>query len=109
MKTATVTTVSKGTSAIDEMPLRTKHLAAQFKIKATHLRRILRSMPEYADGVHTNYKWAEGDKRIPAIAGQIAKLAADKTERAKVAKAALDQRAAALAKQAQVDAKAVKA
>ena len=87
-------------------PIRTKHLAAKFGIKATMLRRVLRSMPAYADGVHTNYAWAEKDPAIDAIEQQLKKLAAEKLAREKAAKAALDARADAAKKQAQVDAKA---
>lgn len=102
MKTAT-TTIAPASETI--MPIQTKHLAKQFGIKATTLRRVLRSMPEYADGVHTIYRWSENDKRIPSIKAQIDKLAKDKSERAIAAKKALDARAAAVKKQAEVDAK----
>ena len=36
-------------------------LAASLGMKATSLRRILRGMPEYADGIHTNYAWLSYD------------------------------------------------
>jgi len=100
-------TASKGTPAATtvDTPLRTKHIAAQFGLKPVALRRILRTMPAYADGVHTNYKWAEKDPAIPLIAAAIKKLADDKAARAKAAKAALDARAAALATAAKADAK----
>ena len=88
------------------LPIQTKHLAIKFGMKATALRRILRSMPEYADGVHTNYRWAENDKRIDAIGKQIAKLAEDKQKRAEAAKAALAARVEATKKQQSADAKA---
>ena len=88
------------------MPIQTKHLAVKFGMKATTLRRVLRSMPEYADGVHTNYRWAENDKRIDAIARQINKLAQDKAKRAETAKAALAARVEATKKQQAADAKA---
>lgn len=92
-----------------EMPIQTKHLAAKFNMKTATLRRVLRSMPEYADGVHTNYRWAEKDKRIDAIEKQIVKMAKEKTERAAAAKAALDARKAKTAKQAEVDKAATQA
>ena len=87
------------------LPIQTKHLAAKFKMKATALRRILRSMPEYADGVHTNYRWAENDPAIAKIEAAIKKVVEDKAARAAAAKLALDARIAAAAKQAKVDAK----
>ena len=87
------------------MPIQTKHLAVKFGMKATALRRVLRSMPAYADGVHTNYRWAENDKRIDAIAAAIAKLTEEKAKRAAAAKLALAARIAAAAKQSKVDAK----
>lgn len=88
------------------LPIQTKHLAVKFNLKPTALRRILRSMKEYADGVHTNYRWAENDPRIAQIAAQIAQLNKAKTDRAAAAKLALEQRIAATNKQQQVDAKA---
>jgi hypothetical protein len=87
------------------LPIQTKHLAARFKMKATALRRILRNMPAYADGVHTNYRWAEKDPRIADIELAIKKLVEDKATRAKAAKAALDARVLASTKQSAVDAK----
>lgn len=86
--------------------LRTKHLASKFKIKATHLRRILRSMPAYADGVHTNYKWAEGDtKALAAIEAAIKAAADKKIEAAAKAKAALAAKKLEETAQAKTDAK----
>ena len=85
-------------------PIQTKHLAAKFGMKATALRRVLRSMPDYADGVHTNYRWSENDPAIAKIKTAIDKLATEKIARAKAAKEALDKRAAALALQAKADA-----
>ena len=106
MTTVNTTPASKGNSAITpDMPLRTKHIAAMFGLKPVALRRILRNMPQYADGVHTNYKWAEKDPAIPLIANAIKKLQEDKAARAKIAKAALDARAAVLALAAKADAK----
>lgn len=105
MKTNTpATSAPASTPAQPVMPIKTKHLAAQFKLKATALRRILRTMPEYADGIHTNYAWAENDKRIPAIAARIKQLSDDKIARAAAAKLALDTRAATLAASAKADA-----
>jgi len=55
--------------------LQTKHLAAKYGMKPIQLRRILRSMPAYADGVHTNYAWdPTKDKRaLEAIDREVAK------------------------------------
>lgn len=89
--------------------LRTKHLAIKFGIKATQLRRYLRAMPAYADGVHTNYSWPEGDKRIADIEKHIAKAVQEKAQRAEAAKAALAARTAATAEQAKLDKKTVAA
>ena len=50
----------------------TKHVAAIFGITPMQLRRILRTMPEYADGVHTNYAW-------PDLEGSIARIRATVT------------------------------
>lgn len=99
MKTqsTTPTTPASTSNLVIDMPVRTKHLAAMFGIKATALRRVLRNMPAYADGVHTNYRWAEKDERIPAIKLQLETLAKDKAKRAVEAKAKLDERAKALA------------
>jgi hypothetical protein len=104
MSAKTTAPVSTGNSAT-ETPLRTKHIAAQFGLKPVALRRILRTMPQYADGVHTNYKWAEKDPTIPLIGQAIKKLTEEKAARAKAAKAALDARAATLALAAKADAK----
>jgi hypothetical protein len=105
-KTAPVSTGNSATATVVDMPIKTKHLASQFGIKATALRRVLRSMPEYADGVHTNYRWAEKDPRIAQIKAAIDKQAADKLIRAKAAREALEARAKALETAAKVDAKA---
>lgn len=93
------------TTAPAILPIQTKHLAVKFGMKATALRRILRSMPAYADGVHTNYRWAENDKRIADIEKQVKKLSDDKAARAAAAKAALAARVAAAAVQAKADTK----
>ena|SRR5579859_6912927 len=62
--------------------LTTRHLAKKFNLKPTQLRRILRSMPEYNDGLHTNYAWAGWDdpmiKKIEAKIHARAVAAADK-------------------------------
>ena len=94
----------KETSPTVEMPIKAKHLALRFGMKATALRRILRSMPEYADGVHTNYAWAEKDPRIAAIAAKIQQLKKEKEDRATAARLALEARAKALAAAAKVEA-----
>ena len=101
--TNTNTATVAATPTTPDMPIRTAHLAKQFSLKATALRRILRSMPAYADGVHTNYRWSENDPRIAAIGQQIAKLAADKLARAQAAKAALDARTKAAQVQQKAD------
>jgi hypothetical protein len=87
-----------------EMPIKAKHLAARFNMKATAFRRILRSMPEYADGVHTNYAWAEKDPRIPRIEAKIKSLQAEKQARQEAAKAALEARIKATEAAAKLDA-----
>jgi hypothetical protein len=95
----------KAIPAVEVKPIQTKHLAVKFGMKATALRRILRSMSEYADGVHTNYRWSENDPKIKTIELQIAKLATEKKARAEAAKAALAARVAAATTQAKADAK----
>jgi hypothetical protein len=102
-KANTTTTTTPATEAT-ALPIQTKHLAVKFGMKATALRRVLRSMPEYADGVHTNYRWAENDPKIKTIELAIAKLAKDKEDRAAAAKAALESRKAKAEAQAKVDA-----
>lgn len=83
--------------------LRTKHVAAKFGLKPMHLRRILRSMPTYADGVHTNYAWDPADtKALAAIEAAIKKAADDKAKRAEAAKAALLKKQADVKAQAQL-------
>lgn len=90
--------------AADLKPIQTKHLAAKFGIKATALRRVLRSMAEYADGVHTNYRWAEKDPAIARIEAKLKQMATDKAKRAEEAKAALAKRAAEAAAANKADA-----
>lgn len=88
-----VTTVT--VPAPELKPIQTKHLAIQFGMKATQLRRILRSMPEYADGVHTNYAWAVNDPAIGRIAARIKAIADKKVEAARQAQLAIEAKAKA--------------
>lgn len=78
------------TKATDNF-LTTKHLAARHNMKGTQLRRILRSMTDYADGVHTNYRWDEkaDAAKLKAIEAKIKDLANKKQQRAAEAKAKL--------------------
>lgn len=71
--------------------LKTSHLAKRFNMKTTTLRRILRSMPEYADGVFTRYSWdAKKDAaKIDAIAKRIKAIEISREEARKQALAAL--------------------
>jgi mannitol-1-phosphate/altronate dehydrogenase len=88
--------VMSTTTAIETPVLKTKHLAAKFNMKPTALRRVLRSMPEYADGVHTNYSWqGESDPRISRIAEAIKKQEEDRKARAAKAKEELAAKAKA--------------
>jgi hypothetical protein len=79
---------------VEIKPIQAKHLAAWLGMKPTALRRILRSMPEYADGVHTNYRWAENDPELNKIVARVNQLESDKIARAKAAKEALEARIA---------------
>ena len=73
-----------------EVTLRTKHVAAKFNMTPVQLRRVLRSMPKYADGVHTNYRWDPKDtKAMDEIGVAIKALAAKKAAAAQAAKEAL--------------------
>ena len=55
--------------------LTTKDVAARFEIKPVQLRRILRSMPEYADGGYTEYRWyGWQDEAIAKIAAAVSKV-----------------------------------
>jgi hypothetical protein len=56
------------------------------------LRRILRAMPQYADGKHTNYRW--NGPKDPMIAEIRKFIAARKAQEAEAAKAALAKTAA---------------
>jgi hypothetical protein len=92
------TPVAEVQPLIDMRPIQTKHVAQMLGMKATALRRVLRSMPEYADGVHTSYRWAglAGDPEVDRIVAKVNHLADRKIARALAAKAALDARAAVL-------------
>lgn len=92
-----------------EMPIQTKHLAAKFGIKATALRRVLRTMPEYADNVHTLYRWSENDPRIDDIEVKLAEIEQEKATKKAAALDALHARAAKMELQAKVDASMLKA
>jgi len=100
-----MTDTSKNTKETELKPIQTKHLAARFGMKATALRRVLRSMPDYADGVHTNYRWAEKDPAIARIEAKLKQLAKEKEDRAKAAKLALEKRAAEAKAAAAADSK----
>ena len=79
--------------------LTTKHLSQKFGLKPTALRRVLRSMPQYADGVHTNYRWqGEHDPAIALIAKAIEANKARKAAAKVAAQAALAKAAATPAK-----------
>ena len=92
-----------------EMPIKAKHVAAKFGMKPTALRRILRAMPQYADGVHTNYAWPSLDcAAVKEIAAKIQQLQKDKKERAEAAQAALQARAKQLEAAAKANAAAAK-
>lgn len=75
---------TKGHKYMDSIT--TKQLAPKYNLKGTQLRRILRSMPAYADGVHTNYSWdpiadkaalAQIDAAVKSLADKRAKRAAE--------------------------------
>jgi hypothetical protein len=86
--------------------LRTKHVAAMFNIKPVSLRRILRTMPAYADGVHTNYRWDPANKKaIDEIGAAIKALEAKRAKAAETAKAELAKKAEEAKKQAAIDKK----
>lgn len=87
--------------------LRTKHVAGMLNIKPVALRRILRSMPRYADGVHTNYRWDPKDsKAIEEIRAQMKVLADKKAKAAEAAKANLAKAQEAKTAQEKLDKKA---
>lgn len=74
-------TDTKTTATETKQILTTRHIAAMAKIKPTQLRRVLRSMTEYNDGMHTNYSWVEGDPMIDKIIARVharAQAATDK-------------------------------
>lgn len=95
-------TTTKTAPATDSKPLRTKHVAQKFGLKPVSLRRVLRSMNEYADGVHTNYRWAENDPMLPKIAAAIE----THRKRSEKAKAEAQARLKASKAQQEVQAKA---
>jgi hypothetical protein len=91
-------------------PITTKHLCIKFGMKGTALRRILRTMDPYADGVHTNYAWTSLDcPEVKAIEARLKALQAAKVERAKAAQAALAARVAATEAAKKADAAATAA
>jgi len=51
--------------------VRTKDLAAQLKVTEKHIRRVLRSMPEYDDGIYTKYEWSKNDPMLSRITGSM--------------------------------------
>ena len=92
-----------------EALLTTKHIAAKFGLKPVVLRRVLRSMTEYADGVHTNYRWAGyGDPAIARIEAAIAARSLQRSAAQQAAQAALVAAKAQAAAQAQADTTAAK-
>ena len=103
--TAPTTPASTAVSTAEGITLKTKHLAAKFGLKPTALRRKLRDMPEYADGVFTRYSWQGWSD--PMIAKIEAKIEADKKaaqEAAAKAKAELEAKAKAEANAKAADA-----
>jgi AbrB family looped-hinge helix DNA binding protein len=46
-----------------------KDLAARLKMKEKQVRRYLRSMAQYDDGVYTRYEWTEGE--LPSVAAAV--------------------------------------
>ena len=107
MKNENAAKSTPSTTPAEGAILKTKHLAAKFGLKPTALRRVLRSMPEYADGVHTNYAWqGESDPAIAKIAAAIKTRKEEAEKKAIAAKAALAAKAEADKKQAEVDKKA---
>lgn len=52
--------------------IRTKDLSAQLKLTQKHIRRILRSLPLYDDGVYTKYAWLKDDPELPKVSALIA-------------------------------------
>ncbi|HWY68082.1 MAG TPA: AbrB/MazE/SpoVT family DNA-binding domain-containing protein [Terriglobales bacterium] len=48
-----------------------KELAAQLRMTEKQVRRFLRSMPFYDDGIYTKYEWSKHDPILPRIAASI--------------------------------------
>jgi len=57
--------------------LTTQHVAAKFGLTPVALRRVLRSMPEYADNIRTNYRWQVWDDKAIAKIDAAIKTAKD--------------------------------
>ena len=95
--TAATATTTPAPSAQTEPNLTTKHVAAKFGLKPIQLRRVLRSMAEYADGVHTNYRWTDKDPMLPKIEAAIKARAAQRAASKEEAKDKLLKQAAVLA------------
>ena len=86
--------------------LKTKHVAAMFSMTPVALRRVLRSMPQYADGVHTNYRWDPKDKKaLDTIGAAIKAIEVKKAAAAKAAKEAIAKADADKKAQEQIDKK----
>lgn len=82
-------TATKATATSTSKVLTTRDLGKKFNIKPTYLRRILRSMVEYNDGIHTKYSWDEqkDKKALEAIATAVhARKGGVKTDKALEAK-----------------------
>jgi AbrB family looped-hinge helix DNA binding protein len=48
-----------------------KELAAQLRMTEKQVRRFLRSMPLYDDGIYTKYEWSKQDPMLPRIAASL--------------------------------------
>jgi hypothetical protein len=87
----------------------TFHVAQKFGMTGVALRRVLRSMPEYADGVHTAYRWVSIDDADPImtrIAEAIGLRSAQRAAAQQAAQAALAVQQARAQAQAQANAQA---
>ena len=73
--------------------LKTAHIAKRHGMRPQALRRILRAMPDYADGVFTRYGWDPTNPKhaaqLTAIDARIKQLNAAKIEAATAAQAAI--------------------
>jgi hypothetical protein len=73
-------------------------LAKRLNLKPTHLRRILRSMDTYNDGIHTKYGWDEttkaGQDAVKAISSEVARRKGAPSDKQMEAKAATATKAA---------------